>query len=138
MKLIRLFAAASALALSAKHAAASVVTAGIAAGVTSTQIGMDPIPWAIGAAGATVVQAHFKVDTRGKAFSNWVICIFMGGIIAPWVGLLISDNYPGVWSNDYVLAGFLSVAWPWLTPVLWERAKQAIQALVIGPAKGDK
>jgi hypothetical protein len=120
-----------ALAMSGKNAAATV-TAVAAAGITSFQIGLDPIPWAIGAMASTVVYAYRTPSTRSKALANGLVCIFIGGVCAPWTSQLVRFYYDAVWANDYVLAGIMSAAWPWAAPVAWNRAVAMFDGLVKG------
>lgn len=105
------------LAFTGKNAAASVATVG-AAGVTAIQLGADPIPWALGAFGATVVYAYRKPSTRARALVNGGISVLIGGVGAPWAAALAGHYLGAVWANDYVMAFGLSAAWPWLVPVV--------------------
>jgi MFS family permease len=125
--IIRLSAAILALLHSNGVIAGTIAT--VAAGLTASQAGIDPMPWVIGALGATVVYAYRQPLNRRQALADGVICIFIGGVIAPWVGALVAQEYGATWSNQYVLAGILSVAWPWAVPVVWERTVSAFKAL---------
>jgi len=98
--------------------AASAVTAG----ATAVTIGADPIPWAIGAAAASVVYAYKRPETRAHAVADAVICIFIGGLVAPYAGSIIQVYYGDVWANEYVLAGLMAASWPWVGPVLFGAA----------------
>lgn len=110
----------------------------VAAGLTASQAGIDPMPWVIGALGATVVYAYRQPLSRQQALADGVICIFIGGVVAPWAGALIAQEYGRAWSNHYVLAGVMSVAWPWAVPVLWEKALRTFKAFVgIKDVKND-
>jgi hypothetical protein len=109
------------LALTGKQALATTATVAMA-GITAVQLGADPIPWIIGAAGSTVVYAYRKPSTRAHALANGVICVFLGGVGAPFAGQLLTHYAGPLWSNEYMLAGLLSVAWPWAAPVAWRRA----------------
>lgn len=122
-----------ALALTGKNALATVGTV-VAAGVTSAQIGLDPIPWAIGALASTVVHAYRTPSTRSKALANGVVCIFIGGICAPWASHLIGFYYGDVWANQYVMAGVMAAAWPWAAPVVWSKTIAVLKSL--GPKNG--
>lgn len=119
-----------------KHASAAVA-AGVAAGVTALQVGSDPLPWVIGAAGSTVVYAYRKPATRAHAVANGVVCVFLGGVVAPWAGTLLAFYMGALWANEYVLAGALSVAWPWATPVVWGKAVAMFNALVTSKGSND-
>lgn len=120
---------------SGKNAAAAVITAA-AAGITASQLGHDPLPWVIGAAGSTVVYAYRKPATRAHALANGMVCVFLGGVGAPWAGTLVAFYFGQMWANEYMLAGALSVAWPWATPVIWTRAVAMFKALT-SPAGGN-
>lgn len=108
------------LACTGKQAAATAATAA-AAGVTAAQMGLDPFLWAIGAAGATVVYAKRTPANRADALANFVICLFLAGVGAPYVGAVLLHHVDPIWVNEYVLAGVMSVAWPWAAPVLWKQ-----------------
>lgn len=112
---------AASLALTGKQALATGATIATA-GLTALQLGADPIPWAIGAAGSTVVYAYRKPATRAHALANGVICVFLGGVGAPFAGQLLAHYFGPLWANEYMLAGLLSVAWPWAAPAIWMRA----------------
>ena len=127
-------AIAAAMAVTGKNALATVGTVA-AASVTAGHLGVDPMPWVIGAAGSTVVYAYRKPATRAHALANGVVCIFLGGIGAPWAGTLVSHYLDPVLANPYVLAGVMSVSWPWAAPVIWSKAVALFDALV-KPAKG--
>jgi hypothetical protein len=118
-----------ALALSGKNALATVAAVA-AATLTSAQIGLDPIPWAIGALASTVVYAYRTPSTRSKALANGVVCIFIGGVCAPWTSQLVSFYYGAIWANDYLMAGIMSAAWPWAAPIVWTRAVSMFDALI--------
>jgi hypothetical protein len=123
-----------ALACTGKQALATAGTVA-AAGVTAAQLGMDPLPWVIGAAGSTVVYAYRSPATRAHALANGVVSVFLGGVGAPYAATLVAHYANPVLANQYVLAGVLSVAWPWAAPVVWRRAVAMFNALV-QPAKG--
>lgn len=127
-------ALALALATSGKQALATAGTV-VAAGVTAAQLGIDPLPWVIGAAGSTVVYAYRKPASRAHALANGVVSVFLGGVGAPYAGVLVSHYADPVLANPYMLAGVLSVAWPWAAPVMWRRAVATFNALT-QPAKG--
>lgn len=126
--------AACALATTGKQALATAGTVA-AAGVTAAQLGADPLPWVIGAMGSTVVYAYRKPATRAHALANGVVSVFLGGVGAPYAGTLVAHYLDPVLANPYVLAGVLSVAWPWAAPVVWRRAVATFNALT-QPAKG--
>lgn len=134
MTWLQRIAVALALATSGKQALATAGTVA-AAGVTAAQLGMDPLPWVIGSAGATVVYAYRSPATRVHALANGVVSVFLGGVGAPYAATLIAHYADPVLANPYVLAGVLSVAWPWAAPVMWAKAVAMFNALV-QPAKG--
>lgn len=105
------------LAFTGKNAAASIATVGVA-GVTALQLGADPVPWALGAFGATVVYAYRKPSTRAIALVNGGISVVIGGVAAPWAASIAGHYLGPVWANDYVAAFAMSAAWPWLLPVV--------------------
>jgi hypothetical protein len=125
-----------ALALTGKQALATASTVAVA-GLTAAQLGADPTAWVIGAMGATVVYAYRKPATRAHALANGMICVFLGGIGAPYAGTLLAHYVNPVLSNEYVLAGVLSVAWPWAAPVVWARAVAVFNALAQPPKGGS-
>ncbi len=131
------FALAVGVACTGKQAAATVATVA-AAGVTAAQLGVDPIPWAIGAAGSTVVYAYRKPATRQHALANFVVCVFLGGVGAPYAGTLLAYYVGTIWVNEYMLAGAMSVAWPWAAPVAWRRAVATFNALTAPERKGGQ
>jgi hypothetical protein len=134
MEWMHKIAIALAMATTGKQAMATVGTVA-AASVTAAQLGVDPIPWVIGAAGSTVVYAYRKPATRAHALANGVVCIFLGGVGAPWAGTLVSYYLNPLLANPYVLAGVMSVSWPWAAPVIWAKAVAMFDSLV-KPAKG--
>lgn len=99
------------------HKSALAASVGVTAGVTATQIGGDPVPWAIGAAAATVVYAYKQPDNRQKALANGVISVFLGGVGAPYMGQILARYIDPVYANEWVLAGILGAGWPWLLPI---------------------
>ena len=122
------------LACTSKHAAATVATAA-AAGVTAAELGLDPILWAIGAAGSTVVYAKRTPANRADALANGVVSVFLAGVGAPYVAAVLLQYVHPVWVNEYVLAGVMSVAWPWAAPVVWKQGVAVFQAFT-GQKKG--
>lgn len=126
-----------ALACTGKQALATAATIA-AAGVTASQLGADPLPWVIGAMGGTVVYAYRKPATRAHALANGVVSVFLGGIGAPFAGTVLAHYVSPIWANEYVLAGVLSVAWPWAAPVLWGRAVATINALTLPTKSGGR
>ncbi len=126
-----------ALACTGKQALATGATIA-AAGVTAAQMGADPLPWVIGAAGSTVVYAYRKPATRELALANGVVSVFLGGIGAPFAGTVLAHYVSPIWANEYVLAGVLSVAWPWAAPVLWRRLVAAFNAMTLPTKPGGR
>ncbi len=119
------------LAFTGKNAAASIATVG-AAGVTALQLGSDPVPWLLGAFGATVVYAYRKPSTRAKALANGGISVVLGGIGAPWAASLFGHYLGAVWANDYVMAFLMSAAWPWLAPIALNIAQKRGERIADG------
>ena len=124
------------LACTGKQAAATVATAATA-GVTAAQMGLDPMLWAIGAAGSTVVYAYRTPATRAHALANGVVSVFLAGVGAPYAAAVMLRYVDPVWANEYVLAGVMSVAWPWAAPVVWAQSVAVFRALT-GQQKGGR
>lgn len=137
MRWLKQIGLALALATSGKQALATAGTVA-AAGVTSAQLGMDPLPWVIGAAGSTVVYAYRSPATRAHALANGIVSIFLGGIVAPYAAAIIARYADPIFANPYVLAGVLSVAWPWAAPVLWAKGVAMFNAMVQPQGKGGR
>ena len=136
MSLWQKLGVALALACTGKQALATAATIA-AAGVTAAQLGADPLPWVIGAMGGTVVDAYRKPATRAHALANGVVSVFLGGVGAPYAGTLVAHYVGPLWANEYMLAGAMSVAWPWAAPVVWRRAVAMFNALTT-PAQGGR
>lgn len=109
--------------------AAWATTTGVLAATTATQFGRDPVPWLIGAAAVTVVYAYRKPATREHALANGVISVFLGGIGAPWMGVVMSRYIDPVFANDWILAGVLGAGWPWLVPVAMSIVQRRAQKI---------
>ena len=124
------------LACTGKQAAATVATVATA-GVTAAQMGLDPMLWAIGAAGSTVVYAYRTPTTRAHALANGVVSVFLAGVGAPYAAAVMLQYFDPVWSNEYVLAGVMSVAWPWAAPVVWRQIVAVVRAFTV-QAKGGR
>jgi hypothetical protein len=124
------------LAYTGKQAAATVATVATA-GVTAAQMGLDPVLWAIGAAGSTVVYAKRTASSRADALANGVVSVFLAGVGAPYVGAVMLQYFNPVWSNEYVLAGVMSVAWPWAAPVVWKQGVGVLRGFT-GQQKGGR
>jgi hypothetical protein len=135
MKLWHKIGMAVALAVHGKNALATGATV-VAAGVTAAQLGADPWPWIIGAMGSTVVYAHKRGATTVHSLSNGVVSVFMGGVGAPYAGVVLSQYVNPVFANTYFLAGVMSAAWPWALPFAWLMARRVINAMVQPPQKG--
>lgn len=116
----RLTVAAAALASSktASAAGASGLVVAAAAGM-----GLDWLPWAVGAAGSTVVYAYKPPSTRPKALANGVISVFLGGVGGPASTDFAASYFgaPSLTSFSTVLlaSGVLAVAWPWAAPIVF-------------------
>jgi hypothetical protein len=124
------------LACTGKQAAATVATV-TTAGVTASQMGLDPMLWAIGAAGSTVVYAYRTPATRAHALANGVVCVFLAGVGAPYAAAVMLQYVHPVWANEYMLAGVMSVAWPWAAPVIWKQSVAVFRAFT-GQQKGGR
>lgn len=124
------------LALSGKQAAAAATSAAVA-GVTAAQLSLDPLLWAIGAAGATVVYAKRTPANRADALANFVICLFLAGVGAPYAAAVLLHHVNPIWVNEYMLAGVMSVAWPWAAPVVWKQALAVFRGMT-GQQKGAR
>jgi len=135
MKWVEKAAIALAIACSGKQALATAGTVA-AAGVTAAHLGMDPLPWVIGAAGGTVVYAYRSPATRAHALANGIVSVFLGGVGAPYGATLVGHYVDPILANPYVLAGVLSVAWPWAAPIMWGKAVAMFDALVKPAQKG--
>ena len=121
--------------MSGKHAGAAV-GATAAAGAFAVGSGMDPWPWIIGGMGCTVVYAYKPPQTRAIALANAMVSLFAGGIGAPFAAKLLHSYGAGDWANVYVLAFLLAAGWPWLAPVVFDKARSVIAAFGFG--KGAK
>lgn len=94
--------------------AATVATAG----VTATQLGADPLPWVIGAAGAAIAFLLRSEPTSAKvALGHGAISVLCGGLGAPFLASVIAHRFDPVYANDLVLAAALSIGWPWIVPL---------------------
>lgn len=122
------FMLALSLAFHGKNALATGGTV-LAAGVTASQLGRDPIPWLIGAAAVTVVYAYKRPTSREHALANAVISIFLGGIGAPWAATIVALYASPVFANDWVLAGVMGAGWPWLVPLALGIVRSRAKAL---------
>ena len=76
--------------------------------------------------GAAIIYVYRKESGRGKVIANSIISIFCGGVVAPWAGGLIAFYFGQRWANDYVLAGVISMGWPWLLPIVWGKVQQVV------------
>lgn len=124
------------LAFTGKQAMATAATVATA-GVTAAQMGLDPMLWAIGAAGSTVVYAYRTPATRAHALANGVVSVFLAGVGAPYAAAVLLHHVDPVWVNEYVLAGVMSVAWPWAAPVVWRQGVGVFRS-VAGQHKGGR
>lgn len=125
------------LMLFGKHAAAATVAGTAAAGAVAFELGADPWPWILGGMACTVVYAYKPPDNRAKALANAVMCIFLGGVFAPWfAGLDWVAPCVGTGAGKYVLCFLIPATWPWTAPVLYERFRQL--AAVFSFTKGPK
>ncbi|WP_288253751.1 hypothetical protein [uncultured Hydrogenophaga sp.] len=88
-----------------------------AAGVTASQLGTDPLPWAVGAAGAAIAFLLRAPSGAKAAIANGAISVLCGGLGAPYAARVIAYQFGEVYANDLVLAAVLSIGWPWLVPL---------------------
>ena len=105
-----------------KNVFAAGATAAVA-GATAAQLGADPWPWIVGSGGAAVAFLLRTPATWQFALGHGAISVFAGGIGAPFAATILAHYIHPVWANDLLLAGVLSVGWPWLVPLLMERFK---------------
>lgn len=126
-----------ALSASSKNTIAAMVTTATAGAVT-LEFGVDPWPWILGGMACTVVHAYKPPSTRPKALANAVICVFIGGVLAPWlVGLPFVAEWVGTRpAAGYVASFMLAATWPWTAPVLFDKIKSVLAALSF--SKGAK
>ena len=124
------------LVLFGKHAAAATAVGTAAVGVVAFELGVDIWPWIIGGMGCTVVYAYKPPQTRAIALANAMVSLFAGGIGAPYAAKLLHGYGAGDWANVYVLAFFLAGGWPWLAPIVLDKARSVIAAF--GFSKGAK
>lgn len=124
------------LTLNAKNSFAVTLTAALAGG-TASQLGADPWPWIVGATGAAIAFLMRAPTTGRIALANGAISILFGGIGAPYAASLLSHYVHPVWANDLVLAAVLSIAWPWLVPIVWGWFRKAGDALPLPKSGGQ-
>jgi hypothetical protein len=118
-----------------KHTAAMTALGTAAAGVMAFEIGTDPWPWILGGMACTVVYAYKPPESRAKALANAVICIFLGGVFAPWIASLeFTKEWLGK-GGGYVLCFVIPASWPWTAPVIFDRFKQVVAALTFQKGK---
>lgn len=126
----------------AKNAWAAPIAATCAAYWTQNVVNGDPLPWAIGAFGATVVYSHTTSKlSKLQVLLHALVSVFAGGVIAPWIGAAIGKQYGAHWQNDYVYAFALSAMWPWLVEIGWRKIGgegESFLAKAFGMKRGDK
>jgi len=127
-----------ALSASSKNTIAAVVTTATAGAVT-LEFGVDPWPGILGGVACTVVHAYKPPSTRPKALANAVICIFIGGVFAPWfIGLpILPEWFEHKPPASYVASFILAATWPWTAPVLFEKVKSVLAALSVSKGGED-
>lgn len=108
-----------ALSASSKNTIAAALTT-VGAGAVTLEFGVDPWPWILGGMACTVVHAYKPPSTRSIALSNAVICICIGGVIAPWLaGLPAISEWIGTKPIATYASSFgLSATWPWTLPLV--------------------
>lgn len=94
-----------------------------AAVAAAAYLGLDWLPWAVGAAGSTVVYAYKPPSTRPKALANGVISVFLGGVGGPALVDVAASYFQAPWLTNFTTvlfaSGVLAVAWPWAAPVIF-------------------
>ncbi len=108
-----------------------------AAGVTASQLGADPLPWAIGAAGAAIAFLLRAPSGAKAAIANGAISVLFGGLGAPFAARVIAHQCGDVYANDLVLAAVLSIAWPWLVPIVWGWFRKSADAMPVPKSGGQ-
>jgi len=102
---------------------ASAAGAGGALVAGAAWIGLDWLPWAVGAAGSTVVYAYKPPSTRPKALANGMISVFLGGVGGPAAVDVASNYFEAAYLTNFttvlLASGVLAVAWPWAAPVVY-------------------
>lgn len=100
---------------------ASAVGASGAVVAAAAGLGLDWLPWAVGAAGSTVVYAYKPPTTRPRALANGVISVVLGGAGGPAAAdaaaSYLEAPYLGTFNAVLLLSFLLAVAWPWAAPV---------------------
>lgn len=111
------------MALVASSKTASAAGASGAAVAAAAYLGLDWLPWAVGAAGSTVVYAYKPPSTRPKALANGVISVFLGGVGGPASVDVASNYFQAEWLSNFstvlFASGVLAVVWPWAAPVVF-------------------
>lgn len=106
---------------SSKTASAAAASGAVVAAAAG--LGLDWMPWAVGAAGSTVVYAYKPPTKRSIALANGVISVMLGGVGGPFAVSAASEVFDAVWLstfNNILLSSFaLAAAWPWIAPKLW-------------------
>lgn len=88
---------------------------GATAAVVASQIGSDPIPWAIGAFGASIMAAYRKkAAPRPVAWADAGVSIMIGGLVAPFAASVASVYWGPVWNQPYVAAAVFSPTWAYV------------------------
>lgn len=119
-----------ALSASSKNTLASIGTT-VAATAVFSEMGFDIWPLLIGGAACTIVHAYKAPATRMMAFSNSIICIFLGWIVAPWLAArpYVSEYIGTEPEATYVVAGLLAAAWPWIFPMVFDFVRNLLDEL---------
>lgn len=124
-KIWRLAVAALATVVAPKTWAASAAATAATAGVAASVAGIDPWPWVIGGFGAAIVYVKRPAASKPDAVINAMISVLIGGIIAPWAAVGVSEYVSPKLANSYPLALVLSSMWPWLAPVALDKLRSA-------------
>ncbi|WP_322470302.1 hypothetical protein SOM08_06250 [Hydrogenophaga sp. SNF1] len=117
--------------------AATTTATTAAAGMTAAMLGADPLPWAIGAAGAAIAFLLRAPSGAKAAIANGAISVLFGGLGAPFAARVIAHQFGDVYANDLVLAAVLSIAWPWLVPIVWGWFRKSADAMPVPKSGGQ-
>ncbi len=129
---------------SSKTASAAGASGAVVAAAAG--LGLDWLPWAVGAAGSTVVYAYKPPTTRPIALANGVISVVLGGAGGPAAADAAASFWEAPYLNTFnavLLVSFsLAAAWPWVAPKLFNGLAGMWSGFVAGftarqQSKGD-
>lgn len=124
------------LALNAKNITAATLTAATA-GAVATQLGVDPLPWIVGSAGAAIAFLMRAPTAPKIALANGLISILCGGLGAPFLANIVEAKVDAIYANDLVYAAILSVAWPFFVPLVMAWVERIFGALPVNRQGGQ-